>query len=276
MVINIDIKEKLVEGYLSGESTVKLSQKYGIHYSTIRNILISNGVTMRSNKDNSRRYTVDETMFDKIDTEEKAYWFGFLMADGYVSKSNGKRVGLSIGSCDRKHIEKFNSFMCSTYQVKEYTVPSGYKPGTKYCRVIYASDHLYDTLVCHGMVEHKSCILKYPYNEIDGSLHCAFIRGYTDGDGCITGNGKTFSYCLEGTEDFLNGVIAMLNSSTDILHYSFRKRREECPVTSLRASGKSAYNIIKALYGDSPTVFLERKYKKANEAIEYFSRLYQQ
>lgn len=29
-------------------------------------------------------YSVAEKVFEKIDTEEKAYWLGFLYADGYV------------------------------------------------------------------------------------------------------------------------------------------------------------------------------------------------
>ena len=35
-----------------------------------------------------RKYTVNEKYFEVIDTPEKAYWLGFIMADGSISKSS--------------------------------------------------------------------------------------------------------------------------------------------------------------------------------------------
>ena len=34
------------------------------------------------------RYTADFHYFDNIDTPEKAYWLGFIWADGYIAKRN--------------------------------------------------------------------------------------------------------------------------------------------------------------------------------------------
>lgn len=33
-------------------------------------------------------WDLNEHFFDVIDTEEKAYWLGFIFADGYVAKDN--------------------------------------------------------------------------------------------------------------------------------------------------------------------------------------------
>lgn len=35
----------------------------------------------------NRKHTLNEKYFDKIDTEHKAYWLGFLWADGSISKT---------------------------------------------------------------------------------------------------------------------------------------------------------------------------------------------
>ncbi len=84
---------------------------------TIRDILVKNGVEMRSNKQNSRKYSVNDDYFSIIDTEEKAYWLGFIFADGYISNKNGKRVGITLKSSDRDHIIKFAKAISATYPV---------------------------------------------------------------------------------------------------------------------------------------------------------------
>ena len=53
-------------------------------------------------------YKLDITVFDSIDTEEKAYWLGFMFADGYVSKNNA--MSLTLKESDRSHIERFARF----------------------------------------------------------------------------------------------------------------------------------------------------------------------
>jgi hypothetical protein len=38
-------------------------------------------MSMRHTK---QKYKINEDFFQEIDTEEKAYWLGFLYADGYI------------------------------------------------------------------------------------------------------------------------------------------------------------------------------------------------
>src|SRR5579863_1325734 len=54
-----------------------------------------------------QKYPINENIFDEINTEEKAYWLGFLYADGNVSKTN--RTRLSLAEEDREIVDKFSN-----------------------------------------------------------------------------------------------------------------------------------------------------------------------
>ncbi len=261
---------EIISKYTNGESTVQLSKEYGIHPSCIRTFLIDNGVKMRSNKENSRRYYVNDNVFHIIDTEEKAYWLGFLAADGYVCSTNGKRVGLSIASKDRHHLEKFKSFLCSTYPIKTYISSSGYS-NSEYVRMIICSDQMYDDLVLHGVVEHKTNILKYP-TSVPHELQKHFLRGFVDGDGCITKRGNSFVISIMGINEFLDDAVKYLRSENAYKHGRIYQRKKNCPTLSLSMCGETAKNVIGLLYGNC-TVYLDRKYDIATRAIAYYSRL---
>ena len=52
------------------------------------------------------RVNYDVHVFDTIDSEEKAYWLGFLMADGYV-RSDSNVIGIELSYVDIDHMKKF-------------------------------------------------------------------------------------------------------------------------------------------------------------------------
>lgn len=53
-----------------------------------------------------RKYTFNEEIFDIIDNEEKAYWLGFLAADGYVDKQLSK-FGIELSIKDHDYSKEF-------------------------------------------------------------------------------------------------------------------------------------------------------------------------
>lgn len=50
-----------------------------------------------------RKYSLNESYFEKIDSEEKAYFLGFLFSDGSVSKYS---LNLSLAEVDKEILEK--------------------------------------------------------------------------------------------------------------------------------------------------------------------------
>lgn len=145
----------------------------------------------------------DITMFDIIDTEEKAYWLGFIYADGCINKHdyNNYRLQINLNSKDESHLKKFAAFISN--KVKVVT-----KNNISRCYV--QNQHLCNTLINLGCIPRKSCTLTFPLLSIfsNHNLVYDFIRGYVDGDGCITYSNKTISkISIIGTKEFLRCIM---------------------------------------------------------------------
>ena len=136
--------------------------------------------------------------FEIIDTEEKAYWLGFLYADGSVS-STDNRIELGLAEKDLNHIEKFKEFIGIPNKIS-------YRPQTKSYRYSFKSIPCKEDLIKHGCVPKKSLILKFPTEEqVPEHLIRHFIRGYFDGDGWFSNTSSCFQVGIIGTEDFIRG-----------------------------------------------------------------------
>ena len=62
-------------------SLTKLEEKYGIRRQTISTHLKKLGYEVVNQQNRCR---IDQTVFDIIDTEEKAYWLGFFFCINYI------------------------------------------------------------------------------------------------------------------------------------------------------------------------------------------------
>ena len=229
---------------------------------------------MRNNQEKSRKYTCNSDYFKDINTEEKAYWFGFIYADGYITHptddSNGiLRFGLSIMEGDFSHLEKFKSAISSDAAINHYTVERGYKIGAKYCRIIISDNRFAHNLLNHGLVERKSNIVEPPIG-VPKELEKHFIRGFMDANGSIVqnkpSNGSTCdSYTIKwsSTESVLKWIMRHLIDNNILSHeYPLVKRKEEHIVTAFEFGGN--YQVKKYLdyVYDGATVWLDRKHDR--------------
>lgn len=234
--------ERQVRGYANGAGLKKEylpdrltdSQKAYIHewYNVIDTGSIAKevGLTTKQVNDygyknigkrNIERYCVNEEYFKVIDTEQKAYWLGFLYADGCVTENNSRgyikamtmELGLSIK--DVTHLDKFNNSTSSNYTIKRKTVTLN---GNKYeaCRVTICNTNFCKFLISKGCTPRKSLSLIFPNEDIvPKSLIRHFIRGYFDGDGCVCyasdkAKSKHYIYGFVGTMDILNNIQSVL------------------------------------------------------------------
>ena len=218
----------------------------------------------------------NEHYFDVIDTEEKAYWLGFIFADGNISKPerlvNGKtkpyyRIDVSLKYDDIEHLEKLRKALEMEAPVR--------KSHTNFeqcerCRLGWNSKHMWNILNNYGCTPKKSLTLKFPNVSIFASKKLVkhFIRGYVDGDGCLSyqdSNHTKASMNILGTENMLSNIQNWLPLEFES---KINDKRSE-NVKSLSYQGRTAFYIANYLYKNS-NIRLERKY---NRYLEY-CRLY--
>lgn len=256
-LLDIIIKEYLNTPELE-RSLTKLGDKYGIKRQIIAKELKNRGYEVINYQN---RLRVQEDIFDNIDTEEKAYWLGFLYADGNISRDQHKiEMNLSIKDVD--HMIKFKEFLKLENEIR---IRKNYGRGDLQCRLSFRNSRIWNNLNDKGCVPCKSLILTFPDISIfsNKNLVYDFIRGYVDGDGCLyickTRNTIDTEVSLVGTENFLNGVKQFLGINGSIRNKSTRNYTNRA--YQLRYSTANARKVARLLYENS-TIYLDRKYNK--------------
>ena len=190
------------------------------------------------------------TNFEKIDTEEKAYWLGFLYADGSVGSKEDK-IELGLAEKDLKHIEKFKTFMNINNKIS-------YREKTKSYRMSFRSAQCKQDLINKGCVPKKSLILNFPNeNQVPKYLIRHFIRGYFDGDGWFTNTEKCFQVGIIGTENFINGFLDSIEN-IDKKNKIFDVHREDGAKRYVFGAYNDVLNFLNWIYKDS-NIYLDRK-----------------
>lgn len=257
-----EVNDELVALVAEHKSGKEISRILSLDYSTVHAKLRKLGLNLH-NYHNELKF--DNTVFDVIDSEEKAYWLGFLYADGSVS-SRSNTVELSLKGEDRNHLEKFKNFLKCRREIKVSQSKIGDKIYTR-CRYSVTDLHFKERLVELGCLTNKSLTLQFPNASIfkEKSLILDFIRGYVDGDGYL-GFTKSGRLQLEiiGTKEFLQGMLNFL-SLPATLYYKDKRTKHNTYFISITCN-KADY-VAKLLYGKA-TIYLERKYNRFCRAVQ--------
>ena len=277
--VNYDL---IIKDFESGMSLTQIEKKYSYNRQSISIILKRMGYNIVNEWN---RIKFNNLVFDSIDTEEKAYWLGFIFADGYISKHNkGQKPRYAFELCvkggDDNHMVKFNNFMgyegVNIYRGK-VSLNGKTFPRSRFC---VNNKHLWETLNSYGCTPQKSLTLKFPDINIFSSkdLIRHFIRGYFDGDGYLSYRKKNKLYPAVGfigTKEMLESIIKY----TNIPASSIRKdKRHQHNTYSLIYKLEDSLSLINYMYNDS-TIYLDRKYyryqffKNGCRSLEEFDEL---
>jgi intein/homing endonuclease len=129
-------------------------------------------------------YSFNEKAFDIVGASS-AYWLGFIAADGYIATRHHSLV-VSLNEKDRCQLEALKAFLSSNHKLNEYSYPPD---GKKRIDLKVRSKYLLRRLSEFGIIQKMSGSIRIP-NLIPEDFEAAFIRGFFDGDGCLTTNGK--------------------------------------------------------------------------------------
>ena len=271
---NLNFEQLAFEYQTTDISLTKLAKREKTTVETLSKYFKLMGVEI-INKQNRPKFNIH--VFDEIDTEEKAYWLGFIFADGYIGstpirddKKSIYNFEISLQKSDSKHLEKFKEFISFE---KDVTIDSFR------CRIMVANKHFWTTLNNLGCTPRKSLTLSFPEN-LPEHLIKHFIRGYFDGDGCISRyihvHTVSPNISLLGTPEFLSKIKEITNIECD---FTQDKRRTEQTLT-MQFNKENGIKFINYLYSDA-TIYLDRKYKLYNffkngsRSVEEFAELLQ-
>lgn len=259
----IERTNRIIELYTGGLSCKQVGQQVGLTAGAIAKTLHKAGVDTRPQHSKghskgttkNRKYLFDLSYFSTIDTEEKAYWLGFLYADGYVGYRGV--ITLALKESDKKHLEKFKA------SLKANDNPLKYNIKTKSYRVDICSIKTAEDLKNKGCFQNKSLRLKFPDNtQVPYELVNHFMRGYFDGDGCIYYSNGYAHINILGTKEFLDRYEDILLKETGIKTRNKRIHKEKWGNTeAFEYSGKKVKGIYNFLYRNA-TIYLDRKYEK--------------
>lgn len=252
---NEQVKEIITLYTIDKLSMKAIGEKYGVSKTVINRILMENNI---SKKQDNHIYQCNYDYFENIDSNEKAYWLGFLAADGcnYRRETNAT-ILLNIHQKDLDHLIKFQASLNSNIPIKNLIQNDGFSNNTPMSRFAINSMKMSKDLEKLGIVPRKSLILKPPI--IDEKYYLPFILGYFDGDGsiCKLKQYNNYEWSIQGTKEILNWINSVLQ-----LDCKLRKRNPNSNLNNYYISiggTNKIYNILYKLY-NSCNIHLERKY----------------
>lgn len=208
-----------------------------------------------------RIYPYDDNFFETIDTEKKAYWLGFIYADGSINEApNGmwKKLEIGLKESDRGHLIKFLKDIGGSEKQIQNRITTAKGKRYKSCRVTISCTKMCNDLIGHGATIRKSLTLTFP-THLDEKLIKHFMRGYFDGDGCINYRPQYDLYriALVGTESFLNSFLDYFcNMGVTKVRL---QRKQNQKAYQIEKQGKDMRLILETMYKEA-TIYLERKH----------------
>ena len=212
---------------------------------------------MSSGNQFKKLYNFDESFFNEIDSEDKAYILGFISADGSISR-NQLRIRLQIKDIDILY--KIKEKMKSSHPIIEYNAKIKEKC-YKSCGFLITSTQMTNDLEKYGVIKDKSESIDLPNIKEEYKLY--WIKGYFDGNGGIDLHSEKYPRIrmCSSNPNLLNNIINYFSETLNTRKTNICKIKD-AKCYELYYISQDVLKIYEAFYKNNNNVYLDRKYKK--------------
>ena len=202
----------------------------------------------RQSGGNTIKWQTNRNYFSRIDTPEKAYVLGLVVADGHV-REDGYKLEIALAESDADLLRAVAREMNCDAPLGWMT---NHLDGSRMRRLYLCGRQLVNDLNALGLFHDKSETATYP--AVVPALEGHLVRGIWDGDGSI----EPHQFDVVGTSAVLDGVVAAaerhtgcslrrrMSGKNKAYHYAYGTRRDT--------------DVLHWIYSGA-TIALERKQK---------------
>lgn len=256
-----EVEKKVCQDYLTKKySSRELSIKYSLSKNTVLRILKRNNIPIINKKLVNNDLILD--YFKEINNEEKAYFLGFIFADGNISNNE---LFLEINEKDVEILQIFREKICSQAKISVRQRGKSFM-----ARICIKNDEFVGYLKQYGIIENKTKkTTRLPIDLIPSNLFCHFLRGLIDGDGWVIKTKKNYYHI-----GFVTNYVSVANDFVQMLNYLIEDKwrnkiiikNKKYAVIQIQKQSQVKQMAI-ALYMNS-NIHLSRKFKMAQEIFD--------
>jgi dCMP deaminase len=228
-------------------STIDIANLFNVSQIRVQQILRSANIKLHH-----RIYKLNESIIEK-NSCEKFYILGLFAADGYVSpKGKVPFVELTLNEADRILLEDIKKIFGSDKPL--YLGKDGCLKLNLY------SKRIHDVMESYGICNKKSLNLKLQ-KSVPQDYILDFLRGYFDGNGCITGSKSAdITLGFTASKEFSKQLVDLyrqIGFNVNCYEITFKKN----PLFVVKKCGQKGLKILANMYARH-NLFMPRKYIK--------------
>lgn len=261
-----DQEKYICDSYYT-KTALQLSEEIGCKYNKVRYIWSKNSCTGKKRTNFDREYDFNQNYFEIIDSIDKAYFLGFIAADGCLfdnkieTQQNILRIG--INKKDIYILENFKKYINSDKTIS-------ITRENEFATLSFTSNKLFDDINKLGL--HPNKTYGSSVVNLDDKYMRHFIRGYFEGDGTISMRRTeplNIDVAIYGFEKNMKQIIEYLERYNIYTKFTPDKRKvcNEIFGRILFTTKNNRYAFLRFIYDGCEDLYLKRKYELSKAFI---------